>query len=98
MPPCRGPEVLIDRDPNHEKGIKWDPCRFCIPRNGGAAKPVEQLLEDVAERLSVPRESVEQRLVVFLLSHHWLRTESDYHPDSEDVPGCFLLGIACIVV
>ncbi|CAL1174051.1 unnamed protein product [Cladocopium goreaui] len=53
-------------------------------QNGGAAKPVEQLLEDVAERLSVPRESVEQRLVVFLLSHRWLRTESDYHPDSED--------------
>lgn len=53
-------------------------------RTGGAAKPVEQLLDDVSERLSVPRDAVERRLVVFLLSHRWLRTESVYHPDSED--------------
>lgn len=41
----------------------------------------------MAQRQSVPREAAEQRLVVFLLSHRWLRTtDAEYHPDSEAGP------------
>lgn len=58
---------------------------FC--RSSGAAKPLEQILDEVAQRQSVPREAAEQRLVVFLLSHRWLRTtDAEYHPDSEAGP------------
>eukprot|EP00434_Breviolum_minutum_P024349 symbB.v1.2.021504.t1/scaffold1860.1/size98300/4 len=56
-------------------------------QSSGAAKPLEQILDEVAQRQSVPREAAEQRLVVFLLSHRWLRTtDAEYHPDSEAGP------------
>ncbi|CAK9017507.1 unnamed protein product [Durusdinium trenchii] len=51
----------------------------------GDAKSVENLLDDMAHRSAISREMAQQRLVVFLLSHRWLRTSgAQYHPDSED--------------
>lgn len=54
------------------------------PGPRSAAQPVEKLLDATAAHLAVPRQAAPQRLVVFLLSHRWLRTGSENHPDTEE--------------
>ncbi|CAE8630962.1 unnamed protein product, partial [Polarella glacialis] len=55
-------------------------------RSGGSgAVHVDDLLDQVASSLGVYRARAERHLVVFMLSHRWLRTKGHvHHPDSED--------------
>eukprot|EP00930_Biecheleria_cincta_P035086 TRINITY_DN24163_c0_g1_i1.p1 TRINITY_DN24163_c0_g1~~TRINITY_DN24163_c0_g1_i1.p1 ORF type:complete len:1944 (-),score=324.17 TRINITY_DN24163_c0_g1_i1:98-5167(-) len=60
--------------------------KFQMDGTGNGAIHIDELLEEVALRLKVGRTKAERHLVVFMLSHRWLRTQGrgDHHPDSED--------------
>ncbi|CAE6933331.1 unnamed protein product [Symbiodinium sp. CCMP2592] len=59
-----------------------------LPKYGAeaGATSVEELLDEVEDRLGVLRDAAERQLVVFLLSHRWLRTSGSQrgHPDSAE--------------
>ncbi|CAE7483072.1 unnamed protein product, partial [Symbiodinium sp. CCMP2456] len=59
-----------------------------LPKYGAeaGATSVEELLDEVEDRLGVLRDAAERQLVVFLLSHRWLRTAGSQrgHPDSAE--------------